>query len=610
MKITKYEPEDVLNNGNITCKILRVAAYCRVSTDNEDQINSYHSMINYYTDMIERNPEWKLFKIYADEGLTGTKTQDRVAFTAMIADALEGNIDLIITKSIARFARNTVDTLNYVRQLKAKGIPVIFENEKINTMSMDGEFLLTILASVAQQEVENTSANVKKGLYAKMSRGELVGFNNCIGYDYNINSKNVVINLEEANIVHFIFDEYVSGKGGTQIARDLNALGLKTKKGNKWTPSGVIGVVRNEKYVGDLKQGKTYTVDPISKRRLKNNNQSIYYVAEGHHEPIIDRDQYEKCQEILNKRSYKRKDKTRDKYMRQYAFSSIIKCGFCGKNFSRRCWHSGTDHEKIVWQCVTNTKKGKEHCPHAKGIPESIIEEMFVKSYNMFCGDNKESLDEFLDNVKKAIGKSEIEAKLAKFDKAIKANIAESEKILELYLDDSIDKGTYKSKYHDLKAQRDVLEAQREDINFRAQSERTLEDKIQELRQLLQHQKVLKNFSREVFECIVDKIIIGDYGEDGTPRPYNITFIYKTGFKDTYAVKSKKCSNNTDTEKKSVPENESTHVESIVLLQKQNYTKVLSFQEKADFRHFNSKGIGKETTNKTEITVSVAVQKD
>lgn len=565
MKITKYEPTEI-KDEILKYKKLKVAAYCRVSTDTEDQINSYHSMIKYYTDMIESNPEWQLYKIYADEGLTGTKAQDRVAFIAMISDALAGDIDLIITKSISRFARNTVDTLNFVRQLKSKGIPVIFENEKINTMSMDGEFLLTILASLAQQEVENTSANVRKGLYAKMSRGELVGFNNCIGYDYDPAKKNVVINLEEASTVHYIFDSYAMGKGGTQIARELNAMGLTTKRGNKWTCSGVVGVVKNEKYVGDLKQGKTYTIDPISKRRVKNNNQSVYYVAENHHEPIIDREQYDKCQEILNKRSYNRRDKNRDKFMRQYAFSSMIKCGFCGANFSRRRWHAGSEYDKVVWQCVTNTKKGKSHCPHAKGIPESVIEEMFVKSYNMFCGDNKESLEEFLNNVKKAIGKSEIEAKLAKLDRAIKANIAESEKILELYLDESIDKSTYKSKYHDLKAQRDVLEAEREDINFKAQSERTLEDKIQDLRKLLQHQKVLKEFSREVFECIVDKVIIGDYGEDGTPHPYNITFVYKTGFKDTHTVKGKKCSDNTDMEKKCVPENESTHVETVVLM--------------------------------------------
>lgn len=571
MKVTKYEPRESTNQKySVNVKLLRVAAYCRVSTDNEDQINSYHSMINYYTELIENNPEWQLQKIYADEGITGTKTQDRVSFTAMIADALEGNIDLIITKSIARFARNTVDTLHYVRMLKDKGISIIFENENINTMSMDGEFMLTILSAVAQQEVENTSANVKKGLYAKMSRGELVGFNKCIGYDYDTSTKKISINLKEASIVHFIFDQYALGKGGTQIARELNELGYKTKRGNQWTPSGVIGVLKNEKYVGDLKQGKTYTVDPISKHRVKNKENSVYYVAEEHHDPIIDRKQFEKCQEILRKRGYSRKDDTREKYMRKYPFSSMIKCGFCGSSFYRRCWHSRTVYSKVMWQCTTNTKKGKEHCPDAKGIPESVIEDAFVKSYNMFCGDNKDALEEFLNNVKKAIGKNEVDAKLKKIEKAIKANICDCENILDLYLQKSLDKNTYEKRYHDLKERRDALEQKKEELSFKASSENVLEEKISELRKQLQERKILTEFSCEIFECIVDKVVIGSYGEDGTPNPYSITFVYKTGFADTHSAKSNKCSDNTVSQNNCIPDDESTHVESICELSLKN----------------------------------------
>ena len=274
MKVTKYEPE--INSLKDNKKKLRVAAYCRVSTDEDEQLNSYQSMISYYKSVISENPDWVLYKIYADEGLTGTLIKDRTAFMQMITDANEGKFDMVITKSISRFARNTVDTLSYVRALKDKGIPIIFENENINTMSMSGELLLTILASVAQQEVENISANVKKGLYAKMSRGELVGFNICMGYDYDIENKKISINKEEAQIVTQIFEMYASGMGGVQISRVLNTKGIKTKRGNNWTCSSVIGVIKNEKYVGDLKQGKTYTMDPISKHRVKNNNNSVY----------------------------------------------------------------------------------------------------------------------------------------------------------------------------------------------------------------------------------------------------------------------------------------------------------------------------------------------
>lgn len=567
MKITKYEPDE--NEKRIKAdKNLRVAAYCRVSTDEEEQLNSYKSMIDYYDRLIGENPDWTLYKIYADEGITGTKTKDRVAFMQMITDAEEDQFDMVLTKSISRFARNTVDTLYYVRKLKDKGIPIIFENENINTMSMSGEFMLTILASVAQQEVENTSANVKKGLYAKMSRGELVGFNLCLGYDYNPDTKSITVNKEEAKIVEKIFGLYASGRGGVQIARELNQQGFKTKRGNKWTESGVLGIIKNEKYVGDLKQGKTYTTDPITKHRVKNNNKSVYYVAENHHEPIIDKALYEKCHEILKKRAYKRGSPTRGNYEKLYAFSSVVKCGYCGKNYTRRCWHSGSPNEKVVWQCVTNTKKGKKHCPYPKGISEIVLEDAFIKSYNMFCGDNKESVDIFMQNVKAAIGDTENEKKAHKLDLGIKKNIAECEKILDLYLNQSIDKATYEKKYSSLKSKRDIMEVERSELQVKLDSERSLDNKIQELRGLLRDRQFLTKFDREIFECIVEKVIIGDYDEDGKPRPYNITFVYKTGYTDTHSVKKKKCSYNNEGTNKGISTIESEHVETVCLLSK------------------------------------------
>lgn len=566
MKVTKYEPE--INSLKDNKKKLRVAAYCRVSTDEDEQLNSYQSMISYYKSVISENPDWVLYKIYADEGLTGTLIKDRTAFMQMITDANEGRFDMVITKSISRFARNTVDTLSYVRALKDKGIPIIFENENINTMSMSGELLLTILASVAQQEVENISANVKKGLYAKMSRGELVGFNICMGYDYDIENKKISINKEEAQIVTQIFEMYASGMGGVQISRVLNTKGIKTKRGNNWTCSSVIGVIKNEKYVGDLKQGKTYTMDPISKHRVKNNNNSVYYVAENHHEPIIDRALYDKCHEILRKRAYRKGDKRRENYEKLYAFSSVVKCGYCGKNYTRRCWHSGSPNEKVVWQCVTNTKKGKEHCPYPKGISEKVLEDAFIKSYNMFCGDNKESVDIFLQNVKAAIGDTENEKKAHKLDRGIKKNIAECEKILDLYLDQSIDKATYEKKYSSLKSKRDIMEVERSELQVKLDSERSLDNKIQELRGLLRNRQFLTKFDREIFECIVEKVIIGDYDEDGKPRPYNITFVYKTGYTDTHSVKKKKCSYNNEDTNKGISTIESEHCETVCLLSK------------------------------------------
>ncbi len=227
-------------------KRLRVAAYCRVSTDSEDQLNSYKSQVQHYTDLIKSKSEWDLAGIYADEAITGTQVTKREDFQRLINDCMNGDVDMIITKSISRFARNTLDTLKYVRMLKEKGIAVFFEEENINTLTMDGELLLVILSSVAQQEVENISANVKKGLKMKMQRGELVGFQGCLGYDYHPEDKSISVNEEEAEIVRYIFRRYIEGAGGSVIAQELENLGYKTKRGStRWAETTVIGMPSN-----------------------------------------------------------------------------------------------------------------------------------------------------------------------------------------------------------------------------------------------------------------------------------------------------------------------------------------------------------------------------
>ena len=211
-------------------RLKRVAAYARVSMGKDAMLHSLAAQVSYYSDLIQRNPEWEYSGVYADEGLTGTK-ENRPEFQRMLSDCRAGKIDMILVKSISRFARNTLDTLKYVRMLKDKGVAVFFEEENINTLTMDGELLLVILSSVAQQEVENISANVKKGLKMKMQRGELVGFQGCLGYDYNPEDKTLTVNEEEAAVVRYIFQRYTEGAGGSVIAKELENLGYKTKRG-------------------------------------------------------------------------------------------------------------------------------------------------------------------------------------------------------------------------------------------------------------------------------------------------------------------------------------------------------------------------------------------
>lgn len=521
---------------NLT-KRLRVAAYCRVSTDSEDQINSYKSQVQYYTDLIKNNAEWSLADIYADEAITGTQVTKRENFQRLINDCMNGDVDLIVTKSISRFARNTLDTLKYVRMLKEKGIAVFFEEENINTLTMDGELLLVILSSVAQQEVENISANVKKGLKMKMQRGELVGFQGCLGYDYHPEDKSITVNEKEAEIVRYIFNRYIEGAGGSVIAQELQNLGYKTKRGSTtWAETTVIGIIKNEKYKGDILMGKTFTLDPISKRRLDNFGEEDQFYIRDHHEAIISEEVFDAAQEILKRRAKPRRlgvDGKREKFSRKYAFSCLLECGFCGGTLTRRSWHSGSQYNKIIWQCVIATKKGKKFCPDSKGIAEETIEQAFLESYRLLCQNNKDVLDEFIARTEEALSDVNAGKQLAKAEKDIKAFEAKRAKLVDMHLEEIIDKATYEAKYLDLTEQIEQLKSTRRDLQEAAETENTMKRRISEFRKTLEQNEVLKTFDRYVFESIVEKVIVGGYDEDGNKDPAMLTFIYKTGFKNS-----------------------------------------------------------------------------
>lgn len=521
---------------NLT-KRLRVAAYCRVSTDSEDQINSYKSQVQYYTDLINNNSEWSLADIYADEAITGTQVTKREDFQRLINDCMNGDVDLIVTKSISRFARNTLDTLKYVRMLKEKGIAVFFEEENINTLTMDGELLLVILSSVAQQEVENISANVKKGLKMKMQRGELVGFQGCLGYDYHPEDKTITINDEEAEIVRYIFKRYIEGAGGSVIAQELQNLGYKTKRGSStWAETTVIGIIKNEKYKGDILMGKTFTLDPISKRRLDNFGEEDQFYIRDHHEAIISEEVFNAAQEILKRRAKPRRlgtDGKREKFSRKYAFSCLLECGFCGGTLTRRSWHSGTQYNKIIWQCVTATKKGKKFCPDSKGIAEETIEQAFIESYRLLCKNNEDVLGEFISRTEEALSAGNAGKQLAKAEKDIEALEAKRAKLVDMHLEGIIDKATYEEKYFDLTEQIEQLNSTCRDLQDASETESTMKRRISEFRKTLEQNEVLETFDRYVFESVVEKVIVGGYDEDGNKDPAMLTFIYKTGFKNS-----------------------------------------------------------------------------
>ena len=382
-------------------KKLRVAAYCRVSTDNEDQLASYDSQIKYYTERIGSQKEWKLAGIYADEGITGTIAYKRDRFLRMIQDCEAGKIDMIITKSVSRFARNTLDVLKYVRSLKEMNIAVFFEEENINTLSMDGEMLLSVLSAVYQQEVENISANVKKGLRMKMSRGELIGRAACLGYDYDTKTKTLTVNEEEAKTVRYIFKRYIEGAGSSRIRRELEAKGMKTKRGRtSWQTTTIIGILNNEKYIGNILQGKTYIVNPITKQRVNNHGEQDQFHIERNHPAIISPETFQKAQDVRKRRAASSLGTPAGevpRFGKRYAFSHMIQCAYCGSKYVRHVWNSCNDSRKAVWQCGNAIAGGKRACPHSKGIEDSILKEAFVESFNRINSpENRGSLKEFL----------------------------------------------------------------------------------------------------------------------------------------------------------------------------------------------------------------------
>jgi DNA invertase Pin-like site-specific DNA recombinase len=533
VQIIKASTERIDRKNSKKIDRIKVAAYCRVSTDSDEQITSYNSQVTHYKQLVESNPEWELIDIYADEAISGTQINKRISFQRMISDAVNGKIEMIITKSISRFARNTLDTLKYVRLLKEKNVAIFFEKENINTMTMNGEMLLVILSSLAQQESESISANVKMGLKMKMKRGELVGFNGCLGYDYDSKEKLLTINEKEAEIVRYIFQRYVEGAGCFVIAKELTQLGYKTKRGNTtWGDSAVRGIIKNEKYKGDILLGKTFTVDPITHRRLENMGEESQYYISNNHKPIISPEMFEEAHKILTRRSIKlsaKKGIKREKYSRQYAFSSMMKCAFCGGTISRRSWHGNTHNKKIVWACVVGTKKGKKYCPHSKSISEKALESAFVDAFNMMCTNNRDVVVDFLKTVEESISKTNLTKKIKKLSDEIYQLENKLGKLVELNIEGIINKETYEDKYRITSEELSKLKSELEQLDDAFEEQKILESKMKSFRLAFDKNELLEEFDREIFENVIDKVIVGKVDENGKENPYSVTFVFKTG---------------------------------------------------------------------------------
>lgn len=514
---------------NVKYKLIRTCAYCRVSTDNEDQKTSYDSQRIHYKNMIEENPDWEFVGIYADEGITGTQTKKREQFNQMMSDALNGKIDLILAKSISRFARNTVDTLNCVRLLREHNVDVFFEKENIHTLGLSNELFLALYSAFAQAESESISENVKAGVRMKMKRGELVGKYAPFGYLYDKEKDIIIPDKSKKDIVTYIFEEYSKGVGFRTIALNLNNLGIPSPSNLKWCHASVRRIIVNEKYVGDLKTGKYYTENVLTHKKKVNYGEKEQYFTSNHHEPIISRELWDKCQEILTIRSKIIKpDGNRDKFSRKYAFSSKIFCGICGERFIRRSYKIKSSGKEIAyWICRSH--RNKIECSNLIHYKQEELEDIFVMAYNKLFQNSDKYINSFMKKINEVINENQDYTNQKKIREEISKLEIKLSNLVDLQLDGSISKEILNQKNIEISNKIKEYEQQLKDNENIEITRKQKLKQIDKISNTLKQYKGLTKFNEEVFNSLVDKIIIGEKLENGEEDFYKIKFILKTG---------------------------------------------------------------------------------
>ena len=367
-----------------TVRKLRVAAYCRVSTEEEEQQGSFEIQKLYYTEKINSTPEWEVAGIYADDGISGVHTKKRDGFNQMIQDCKKRKIDLILTKSISRFARNTLDSIQYVRMLKQMGIAVVFEKENINTATMNSEMILTVLSAFAQAESESISQNVARGKRMGYKHGKFAfPYGRIIGYRKGADGKPEII-PEQAEVIRLIFNSYLQGDSLQSIKTKLETAGALTARGNtEWSAQSIQRILQNEKYCGDVLLQKTFTEDVLTGVHKKNTGQLPQYYIENYHEGIVSKQIFREVQAEIGRRNSKsaanQRKRRRGRYNSKYALTERLVCGDCGSPYKRVTWNIH-GRKQIVWRCVNRIEYGTKFCGSSPSIPEEKLHRAILKA--------------------------------------------------------------------------------------------------------------------------------------------------------------------------------------------------------------------------------------
>ena len=484
-KVTVIPADPKHNQKDIRKQHLRVAPYCRVSTNSEEQLDSYQAQIEYYTEKIAAQQEWTMVDMFADEGKTATSTKKRKDFLRMIKACEKGKVDLIITKSVSRFCRNTLDGLDYVRRLKRMGVGVFFEKENVNTLYMDNEMILTFMMSQAQAESESMSGNIRWGHRKNFKDGKVyfhyAGF---LGYRRGENNL-PEIDPEEAEIVRRIFSRYLIGHSVAKIIADLEADGIKTARGHKKWNDGVIrGMLRNEKYMGDALLQKTYIADLFTRQTKKNTGELPQYYVENSHPAIIDRLTFQRVQEEMARRSSLKKvsaaAKTElAKYSGKYVLTELLSCGNCGSPYRRVTW-TRPEGKKIVWRCINRLENGKKFCKDAPTLEESRIHTAVVSAMNeMFSLKSMKAI--LQDSIRTALLPENGETSLAAIDSRLSQLREQQYRLLQLAAAVGADSTQYDEELKKVSMEFSALVAKRSELEKNRQDTEQADERAEQL---------------------------------------------------------------------------------------------------------------------------------
>ena len=505
----------------------RVAAYARVSTEQDEQQSSYEAQVDFYTRHIKNNPEWEFAGVYTDEGISGTSTKKRDGFNRMIADALDGKIDLILTKSISRFARNTVDSLTAIRKLKEKGVEVYFEKENTHTMDAKGELMITIMSSLAQEESRSISENVRWGKRKSMADGKFsLAYSHFLGYEKGEDGTLRIVE-EEAEIIRKIYSLYLGGQTVRTIADYLTGQGIPTPSGKKrWSVSTIMSILQNEKYKGDALLQKTYTADFLTKKVKKNHGEIQQYYVENSHPAIIDPDTFALVQnEIVERR------RSRRQMHRSSLFTAKLICGDCGGSYGRKELQSNTQYRHHVWRC--NQKyKGDTVCA-TPSLREDEIKECFVAAFNQLLGDKEQYIARFEELLPIITDTAELEQHLEEFQADHDAKMQLLKGCIEKNKHQVQDQAEYTERYNALHDECQQLEAQIARLESKIHARQSKKEEIRRwLDKLRQCGDILTEFDPDLWNSTVETVTVG--------KEKLLTFRFKDGTEIPVPIPDKK----------------------------------------------------------------------